>query len=138
MEQPDLTAFLLMLCVTGLPLIFHDEIDAAMGLEAENLSPGAPSAQSGLLLDTMLETALAERPGEVPPFMAFSQDDPPLTVTTGPAPDLPGAETLLYFDRATGASLGPAPANPLLDFLLQLHTDIPWVCPACCSWASWG
>ena len=25
------TAFLLMLCVTGLPLIFHDEIDAALG-----------------------------------------------------------------------------------------------------------
>lgn len=119
------TAFLLMLCVTGLPLIFHDEIDAAMGLEAEGLSEGAPSAEAGLPLDTMLETALAERPGEVPLFMAFSQEDPLLTVTTGPAPDAPGAEmSLLFFDRATGASLGPAPANPLLDFLLQLHTDM--------------
>lgn len=28
------TGFLLMLCATGLPLIFHDEIDALMGLPA--------------------------------------------------------------------------------------------------------
>jgi uncharacterized iron-regulated membrane protein len=119
------TAFLLMLCVTGLPLIFHDEIDAAMGGDAESALAGAPSAESGLPLDTMLATALAERPGEVPLFMAFSQDSPLLTVTTGPAPDAPGSEmTLLFFDRATGASLGPAPGNPLMDFLLQLHTDM--------------
>ena len=80
------TAFLLMLCVTGLPLIFHDEIDAAMGGDAESALAGPPSAESGLPLDTMLATALAERPGEVPLFMAFSQDSPLLTVTRGPRP----------------------------------------------------
>ena len=31
-------AFLLMLCLTGLPLIFHDEIDAAMGARAGSIS----------------------------------------------------------------------------------------------------
>lgn len=119
------TLFLLMLCLTGLPLIFHDEIDAAMGQDAEARLAGQPSAEGGLPLDTMLQTALAERPGEVPLFMAFSQDSPLLTVTTGPAPDAPGeAMTLLFFDRASGASLGPAPTNALLDFLLQLHTDM--------------
>lgn len=119
------TLFLLMLCLTGLPLIFHDEIDAAMGQDAEALLTGVPSSEGGLPLDAMLEAALAERPGEVPLFMAFSQDSPLLTVTTGPAPDAPGeAMTLLFFDRATGASLGPAPTNALLDFLLQLHTDM--------------
>jgi len=119
------TLFLLMLCLTGLPLIFHDEIDAAMGQDAEARLAGQPSAEGGLPLDTMLQTALAERPGEVPLFMAFSQDSPLLTVTTGPAPDAPGeAMTLLFLDRASGASLGPAPTNALLDFLLQLHTDM--------------
>ena len=119
------TLFLLMLCLTGLPLIFHDEIDAAMGQDAEARLTGVPSAEGGLPLDTMVQTALAERPGEVPLFMAFSQDSPLLTVTTGPAPDAPGeAMTLLFFDRASGASLGPAPSNALLDFLLQLHTDM--------------
>ena len=119
------TAFLLMLCVTGLPLIFHDEIDAAMGDDAETALTGTPSADGGLPLDVMLDRALAERPGEVPLFMAFSQDSPLLTVTTGPTPDAAGEDmTLLFLDRGTGASLGPAPGNPVLDFLLQLHTDM--------------
>lgn len=119
------TLFLLMLCVTGLPLIFHDEIEAAMGQDYEARIGGAPSSQAGLPLDTMLTTALAERPGEVPLFMAFSQDSALLTVTTGPSPDAPGAEmSLLFFDRATGEALGPAPAGGVMDFLLQLHTDM--------------
>lgn len=119
------TAFLLMLCVTGFPLIFHDEIDAAMGVHADSITAGMPSAQGGMSLDTLMARALAERPGEVPLFMAFSPDDPLVTITTGPAPDAPGAEmTLLFFDGATGASLGPAPTNAVMDFLLQLHTDM--------------
>ena len=118
-------AFLLMLCVTGLPLIFHDEIDAAMADEAGSALAETPSAEGGLPLDAMLETALAQRPGEVPLFMAFSQDDSLLTVTTGPSPDADGSQmTLLFLDRATGESLGPAPVNQLMDFLLTLHTDM--------------
>lgn len=119
------TLFLLMLCVTGLPLIFHDEIEAALGEDAEAALAGEASSAGGLPLDTMLDRALAERPGEVPLFMAFSNDSPLLTVTTGPAPDAPGeAMTLLFFDRATGESLGPAPGGGVMDFLLELHTDM--------------
>ena len=119
------TAFLLMLCVSGLPLIFHDEIDAAMGFDTEKSLSGVASSEGGLPLDTMLDRALAERPGEVPLFMAFSQDSPLLTVTTGPAQDAASGDMHLQFlDRVTGEALGPAPVNPLLDFLLQLHTDM--------------
>ncbi len=119
------TLFLLMLCATGLPLIFHDEIDAALGEDYDAMLPGPASAADGLPLDTMLETALAQRPGEVPLFMAFSQESPLLTVTTGPSPDAPGNEmTLLFFDRYTGEALGPAPAGGVMDFILQLHTDL--------------
>ena len=100
------TAFLLVLCITGLPLVFHDEIDAALGEDYETALAGAPSAEAGRSLDAMLATALAQRPGEVPLFMAFSQESPLLTVTTGPAPDAPGEDmTLLFLDRSTGASL---------------------------------
>ena len=119
------TLFLLMLCVTGLPLIFHDEIDAAFAEDYDSTLAGAASAEAGLPLDTMLATALAQRPGEVPLFMAFSQESPLLTVTTGPTPDA-GAEemTLLFLDRATGASLGPAPSGGVMDFILTLHVDM--------------
>ncbi|WP_120716415.1 PepSY-associated TM helix domain-containing protein [Tsuneonella amylolytica] len=119
------TAFLLMLCITGLPLVFHDEIDAATGQDYDAILAGPPSAVAGVPLDTMLSRALAERQGEVPLFMAFSQDSPLLTVTTGPAPDAPGDRmTLLFFDRSTGEALGPAPTNAVMDFILTLHTDM--------------
>lgn len=119
------TLFLMMLCVTGLPLIFHDEIDAITGEDYEARLGGTPSSRDGRPLDLMLGKALAERPGEVPLFMAFSQDSSLLTVTTGPAPDAPGEQmTLLFFDRATGDALGPAPAGGVMEFILQLHTDM--------------
>src|SRR5690606_3003318 len=114
-----------MLCVTGLPLIFHDEIEALSGEDYEARLAGMPSATGGQPLDAMLDKALAQRPGEVPLFMAFSQDSPLLTVTTGPTPDAPAERmTLLFFDRASGEALGPAPAGGVMDFLLQLHTDM--------------
>jgi uncharacterized iron-regulated membrane protein len=119
------TLFLLMLCATGLPLIFHDEIDAVVGADYEAALEGPASAEAGLPLDTMLDIALAERPGEVPLFMAFSQESPLLTVTTGPVPDAAGHEmTLLLLDRSSGALLGPAPSGGVMDFLLTLHTDL--------------
>ena len=119
------TLFLLMLCVTGLPLIFHDDIEAFTEIDREAAVTGMPSAQGGLPLDLLLDRALAERPGEVPLFMAFSQESPLLTVTTGPLPEAGESEmTLLFFDRATGASLGPEPAGGVMDTVLQLHTDM--------------
>ncbi|MGB3795794.1 MAG: PepSY-associated TM helix domain-containing protein [Alteraurantiacibacter sp.] len=119
------TAFLLLLCVTGLPLIFHDEIDLLLGHDYETSLVGPASAANGLPLDAMLATALEQRPDEVPLFMAFSQDSPLLTVTTATAPDAPGeGMTLLFFDRATGAALGPAPTGGFMDFVLTLHTDL--------------
>jgi len=119
------TLFLLMLCVTGLPLIFHDEIDALAGDDHESALVGMPSAQGGLPLDAMMAKALAARPGEVPLFMAFSQDGPLLTVTTGPRADAAEQDmTLLFLDRATGELLGPAPQGGPMDTILQLHTDM--------------
>ena len=117
--------FLLVLCVTGLPLIFHDEIDALAGEDYEAALPGPPSATTGRSLDTILAMALKDRPDEVPLFMAFSQESPLLTITTGPRPDAPGAEmTLLFFDRATGRALGPAPTGTFMDVVLEIHTDL--------------
>jgi uncharacterized iron-regulated membrane protein len=122
------TLFLLMLCVTGLPLIFHDEIDLlteaapAYGLPGVGSSGEAPGLQP---LDAMLARALAARPGEVPVFMAFDNDQPLMTVTTAPAPDSPAeAMTVQLFDRSTGLPAGEASEEGVMHFLLQLHTDM--------------
>ena len=48
------TLFLLMLCITGLPLIFHDEIDDLFKSEASarELPADTPQAPLGKLIDT--------------------------------------------------------------------------------------
>ncbi len=122
------TAFLLMLCVTGLPLIFHDEIDAALGHApgAGMVGRGSSGSGPGLLpLDVMLAKALKARPGEVPLFMAFDNDRPLMTITTGPRPDAGRDQmTIQLFDRATGAPAGNESDAGLTAFLLELHTDM--------------
>jgi uncharacterized iron-regulated membrane protein len=122
------TAFLVMLCVTGLPLIFHDEIDS-LTEEAPQLGmPGVGSSGEapGLLpLDSMLAKALDARPGEVPVFMAFANDQPSMTITTAPRPDSPATEmTIQHFDRSTGLAIGEDSGGGVMHFLLQLHTDM--------------
>jgi uncharacterized iron-regulated membrane protein len=122
------TAFLLMLCVTGLPLIFHHEIDELtedapqFGLPGVGSSSEAPGLRP---LDEMLAKALAARPGEVPVFIAFDNDQPSMTITTAPRPDSPAEDmTIQLFDRSTGARTGAVDESGVMHFLLQLHTDM--------------
>lgn len=119
-----------MLCVTGLPLIFHDEIDLLTDEQPEYGMPGVGSSSDaeGLLpLDEIMRRALATRPGEVPVYMAFDNDQPSMTVTTAPRPNSPGAEmTIQFFDRSTGEQIGMTADSDggVMHFLLQLHTDM--------------
>lgn len=117
------TAFLLMLCVTGLPLIFHDEIDAA--LNPDEWRPGNPGGAL-LSLDDILNIALSQRPGEVPIYMSFDIDRPVVNVTTGPRAGAP--ESQMYFasfDQTSGALVPPADVGEgVMEFILQLHTDM--------------
>ena len=115
------TAFLLLLCVTGLPLIFEHEIDELSGAHGEL----KPVASDRLLdLDEIMARALANRPGEVGLFMSFDEDRPVVNVTTGPRPD--AAEVEMYFqslDQRTG-EIVTAPAGGVMEVILRLHTDL--------------
>jgi uncharacterized iron-regulated membrane protein len=117
------TAFLLMLCLTGLPLIFHDEIDAATR-PAVRLA-ALPADTPSLPLDDLLARALARTPGEVGLYMSFDEDRPVVNVTTAPTPD--AAEAAMHFqslDRRTGAILPMAAGGGVMDIVLQLHKDM--------------
>lgn len=121
------TLFLLMLCLTGLPLIFHDEIDAASGQAAPGTAgPASSSDALGLLpLDAILASARTARPREVPLFMAFDNDSPSMTVTTGPRQNAPATEmNIQHFDRVTGRAIGTQDDSGFTGLLLQLHTDM--------------
>lgn len=117
------TLFLLMLCLTGLPLIFHDEIDGA--LNPDSWTPANPAAEH-LTLDEILDTALENRPGEVPIFMSFDIERPVVNVTSGPSADAPGsAMHFASFDLTSGNLVPPADnGESVMEFILQLHTDM--------------
>lgn len=116
------TGFLLMLCLTGMPLIFHDEIEGV--LEGKAWVPAHPDGPL-LTLDDILGGALDAQPGEVPVFMSFDEDRPVVNVTTAPRPDSPGPDMhFASFDRTSGDLVSPVPGHGVLDFLLQLHTDM--------------
>lgn len=117
------TLFLMMLCLTGLPLIFHDEIETAL-----NPSSWTPAQPDGPLLDLdrLLAAALERRPGEVPLYVSFDTDRPVVNVTTGPTADAPGpAMHFASFDRTSAGLVPPADVgHGVMDFILQLHTDL--------------
>lgn len=119
------TLFLMMLCVTGLPLIFHDEIEGLPGEGNNSQITGPASATSGHSLDRIVRQALNQSGGGVPLFIGFSQDNPVITVTIGPAPDAAEKDMRLFsFNRSTGESIGEVRDDGLMDVLLQLHTDM--------------
>ena len=117
------TLFLLMLCVTGLPLIFHHEIERLTG--DAYVMPAVADEDRRESLDTMLSRALAARPGEVGLFMSFDEDRPVVNVTSGPAHDAPERQmTLMSLDWRTADFVPPPVETGIMTTLLQLHTDM--------------
>ncbi|MCW1383683.1 PepSY domain-containing protein [Novosphingobium sp. KCTC 2891] len=121
------TLALIMLCITGLPLIFHDEIEAMAGEQALS---GPASARTGGGLDAIVARAkddYARTAGHagVPLFIGFSGEDPLITVTVGPRADAAEAEMRLFsYDRSTGRAVGEVHHDGVMAFLLELHTDL--------------
>lgn len=115
------TAFLLMLCVTGLPLVFTHEIEEVLLHQA--WTPANPDGER-LDLDQVLATALSRHPGDVPAFMSFDEDRPVVNVTSR-APDAPAGQfNFQPIDQTSGDAAPLVAGHPVMEFLLQLHTDM--------------
>lgn len=116
------TAFLLMLCVTGLPLIFHQEIDDALSppVPLRAVAPGAPL----MSLDALVARAVAAHRGEVPLYLSFEEERPVVNITTAPRADSPVAQ--MHFDSLDARTGEPLPphGSPLMTLLLSIHTDL--------------
>ncbi|HSD39747.1 MAG TPA: PepSY domain-containing protein, partial [Rhodocyclaceae bacterium] len=67
------TLFMLLLCLTGLPLIFHHEIGELLGTEARvaDMPADAPRAS----LDRVMDVAMARHPGKLGMFVSQEADD---------------------------------------------------------------
>src|SRR5262249_50390357 len=119
------TLFLFMLCLTGLPLIFHEEIDEALGAkpQVDVVSASAPP----LSLDRILEIAHAERPTEAITFAVPDDDGDPLWyLFMAKAINSPRVTTVVTVDGHTGRVLrvGGSTRSPFIKFITDLHTDL--------------
>jgi uncharacterized iron-regulated membrane protein len=118
------TAFMLLLCITGLPLIFHHEIGHLLGTEVEppEIVHTAPRAS----FDEVLAVAHARHPERVIQFASQEEDDDRLWfVTLTPTPD----PTEDFKSVAVDARTGQVLAEPKFDegfmwVMFKLHVDL--------------
>ncbi|MCU0956495.1 MAG: PepSY domain-containing protein [Hydrogenophaga sp.] len=118
------TVFMLLLCLTGLPLIFHHEIGHLLGTEVE--APEMPVGTPLASMDKVLASAQARAPGLVPTF-AFQEPDEPDTWLVGFAPEPQAQEgtRMVVVDSRTGEALGEPPAEEgFIYVMFKLHVDL--------------
>jgi uncharacterized iron-regulated membrane protein len=118
------TLFLLMLCVTGLPLIFHDEIDHVLGATVE---PDVAARDATMLgFDRILEIARAARPNDVVTIVGADDEDPIWHVYMAATITAPKADVIVSVDGRTGRVLhvGATVRGAVTKFLLDLHSDM--------------
>jgi uncharacterized iron-regulated membrane protein len=115
------TLFMLLLCVTGLPLIFEDEIDALTAPPVASAPAGPPVG-----FDRIVASARALHPGYATLFLGRDDDAPIAYVTSAPRADAPPAQMVIdQFDIRTGARLDVPPANSgVMFFILRLHEGL--------------
>ena len=120
------TVFMLLLCLTGLPLIFHHEIGHLLGTEVE--APELPPDEAGkrVSLDQVLKTAQSLHPDRVVQFVSQEEDsDKVWFVTMTPTPEPTDDFKSVAVDARTGQVL----AQPKFDegfmwIMFKLHVDL--------------
>lgn len=117
------TLFLLILCITGLPLVFEQEI-------TRWLEPPASPPSALANLDDVAQISRARYPGQAIIAVFLDDDSNELVVRMAPrVDDPPRAVHRLRFDAATGALVGDDPNDhprvaPALLLIRRLHTDL--------------
>jgi uncharacterized iron-regulated membrane protein len=114
------TLFALLLCLTGLPLIFSDELGRSPRLE-HAVTDAAPAS-----VDTMMAQARATRPGHVVPYLFFDRDKPIVKIPTAPEMTTdPASFYYQVFDIRTGQPIDVAQPNEgFMYVMLRLHVDV--------------
>jgi len=116
---------MLLLCITGLPLIFHEEIDDLLHeqVKAAAVPEGTPLAD----LDRAVASGLAAAPKQVAHFLIWDPDDAnSLLLSVGPSIDVnPTDNRIIRVDAHTGTFLdAPDLTRRFTYIMLKLHTDM--------------
>jgi uncharacterized iron-regulated membrane protein len=119
------TAFLLLLCITGLPLIFKHEIDHLLHQEVEpaEVPPGTAKAN----LEKVVAAGLAKHPDRVVQFIVWDRDEPSVVMLSiGKSYDSdPAQNEIVRVDAHTGQYLDSPDFRRSLTYILyRLHVDM--------------
>ncbi|KQP12750.1 PepSY domain-containing protein [Pseudorhodoferax sp. Leaf267] len=118
------TVFMLLLCITGLPLIFHHEIGHLLGTEIEAAEMPADSPRADL--DAIMRLAGERYPGLQGMFASQEEDDDRVWyVTMAPTPDATAGFKQVAVDARTGRALGDPPLDSGFMYIMRsLHIDL--------------
>lgn len=117
------TLFLLMLCLTGLPLIFRDELTFWLGDAIE--PPEHVSASTPVNLDALIQDAKARHPQDAVKFLTKDDDYPMWFVSLGDNPMSRENSAICMYDQRTGEFLKEYPVgHGFIYVLLTLHVEM--------------
>lgn len=117
------TLFLLLLCFTGLPLIFHDEIARFLSpvSETPELAEDAPRVN----LDTVVADARGRLPDDVIRFISSDEDGSMIFVAMGATLQATDSSAVLQYDARTGTFLQDSPLQQgFMHLMFKLHVDL--------------
>ncbi|MBB5438418.1 putative iron-regulated membrane protein [Pedobacter sp. AK017] len=114
------TVFLLMLCLTGLPLIFYEEIDHLLGKELElpAVAPGTPTISK----DVVLEEAVKQVPVKAVKYVSWDLKEHPgqMFVVVADSSEAPvQADHYLTMNEYTAKVMATPPNE--MDFMLVMY-----------------
>lgn len=122
------TAFLLIICLTGLPLIFHEEIEH--WLQEGKPYAVVPEGTARASMDSILATARTHYPGEDIEYVYMDDHEPGVWVGMSPAQNVdPKQHHYMRFDAHTGELLHDGPTQfeeqfTFMGLMLALHVDM--------------
>lgn len=117
------TGFLFLLCLTGLPLVFREELALWLG---DAVEPPQLVEQAGAVsLETLVQEAHARRPQDAVQLLSRDEDHPAWFVTLGATPEAIENSAVFMFDARNGAFLHEIPIQQgLIHVLLTLHVEL--------------
>ena len=117
------TLFLLVLCLTGLPLIFKDEIGVWSGT---TVLPPEMAADTPLAnVDRMVEDARRRLPDDKVMYVSRSDDHPAWFVGMGKSVGAPEPTAVFKYDARTAEMINDVPQRQgVMFFIRALHVDL--------------
>lgn len=118
------TIFLLHLCITGLPLIFHEELDHLLNPPVET---STTAGKSKLSVDLLVKNAEKANPGKIVRYAFWDQEEHPNQVLVDVVKNVEDhydQSKYILLDEYTGAIIGEPKLEGFLYVVFRLHVDV--------------